>query len=560
MIRPPDALQRCRILLGLRLRLLFRARTAKPVAFVATLFVNVMLLGFAVLMGLGAALGVSRAPETAESLVGNAFGSIFLAQCVLTLVGMAVSEFFDVGRIMHLPVAAKEVFAAMALSGLISIMSPLYAATPLGVAFACDGSLPMLGARVLCVLAVLVLGHLTALALYLVMTTAMSRRRMRDLAVVLGGLIGIGAYIGFRVLDMNYLDAGRGMELLHMRVPAFYAWLPTAGLTDLFWGRFEGYAPLRIGVTLLTGLLALRIGTSRLQLMLDGEAEPPTGATAVQSTDAAASASRFLPVATAASMSLHRRLMWRDPQLRMQWFQQVVFICLPWVFMYLGIEREKSTPSPWFLWLFPAMFALARATFHHGLFGADARGMTMLLLSPAQRTQLIAGRMLAVLSLCIPIDFVLMALLLLVFGAMQGDPALLLPLWPQLAFGIAIFHALAVSVGAYFSVRWPYPLATADRKRMAQSGQGQGCVTTLIKLFCFLPEFVLSGLLTLLALAPLMDLPWVGRLLPAWAALITIPAILAVCAVLAFAGCTLAARMLEAREEEFLQALRVTGD
>ena len=552
---PPSTLQRCKILLGLRLKLMFRARTAKPVALVFTLLVNVAMLGFAGLMVLGTAIGVSRQPELGPSLLANALGSIFIAQCVLTLVGMAVSEFFDIGRIMHLPVAAKEVFAAMVLSGLLSVMSPLYAATPLGVLVAQGGGVLLIGVRVLCVLAALVMGHLVSLAIFFLMSTAMTRRRMRDFAVIMGGLVGIGAYIGFRLVDMNYLNTGRTAELMQLQPPAFYSWLPSAGLADLWQGDFSGLAPLRIAFSLLAAFAAFRFGAARLQQMLDGEMEPPASAVVTHKNSADIP---FLPRVVAASMMLHLRLLWRDPQLRMQWIQQVVFICLPWVFMGLGEQSESS--QPWFVWWFPALFALARASFHHGLFGADGKGLTLLVLTPARRVQLIAGRMLAVLGLSIPIDLALMALLLMLLGVMAGDTFMMMSTWPHVAVGIVIFHTLAVSVGAVFSVRWPHPLATADRKRVLKSGQGQGCVTTLVKLFCFLPEFAVAGLLSAIALAPVTDFPVVGRLLPPWAFAITLPLVLALCALLAVAGCLVAARTFEQREEHFVHALRDSGD
>ncbi|MSR75354.1 MAG: hypothetical protein EXS14_07785 [Planctomycetes bacterium] len=555
MIHAPSALQRCQILLGLRLRLLFRSRSAKPVAFAFTLAVNFVLLLVAALFAVGTAFGVSRNPELGDSLLASAFGSIFIAQCVLTLVGMAVSEFFDVGRIMHLPVAAKEVFAAMLLAGMISVMTPLYAASPLGVMVAQGGGAFVMLGRLLCVFAALALGHLVSLAIFFLMSTAMTRRRMRDFAVVLGSFVGISAYVGFRLLDVNYIEPGRMQELAQMKAPAFFTWLPTAGLLDIWRGEFGGLASLRIGFTLLTGVLAFRFGAARLQRMLDGEAEPPSTAPVMNSESVEVP---FLSPIVGAGFLLHLRLLWRDPQLRMQWLQQVVFICLPWVFM--GVRTDGDEQNPWFVWWLPAMFVLARAGFHHGLFGADGKGLTLLMLSPAPRTQLVAGRMLAVLGMCIPIDLVLAALLLLLLGTLGGDPLCMLYAWPAVALGVVIFHTLAVAVGAVFSTRWPYPIASADRKRAVKAGQGQGCVTTFVKLFCFLPELAVSGLLTALALAPLMDFPWVGRLLPSWSFALTLPAVLAVCALLAVAGCIIGARTLEQREEQFLQALRETGD
>ena len=554
-MNPPGALTRAGLLLRLRLKLMFRAKSAKPASFVFTMLVNMTVLGVAALMAAGMAFLTLKEPSAAENLLPNSFGSIFIAQILMSLVGLSTSEFFDVGRIMHLPVAAAEVFGSMVLSGFISVVTALYIATPFGIACGCGGGVLVIVARVLLILALVAVGHMTALALHFLLATAMTRRRMRDLAMVLGSLLGVAFYVAFRVLDARYFDANRSHELALVPPPAFYAWLPTSGLVDLWNGDFSALALLRICFTFVFAGVMTFIGASRLQRLLSGEVQP-----AQQSVQdlREARAIPFLAQETAASFRLHLALMWRDPQLRMQWFQGIVFVCLPWVF--LAIKEDGDEPGLWAAAMLPALLVLAHAGFHHSFFGADSRGLTQLVLTPARRTRLVFGRMLAVTATCVAVDIVASALLLLGMGLLASDLLRWLPHWPLVAAAVVIFHLVASGVGAMYSTRWPVPLTAGDRRAATRSGQGQGCATQFLKLLLFLPEFALSAIIAAVGLLPVLDLPLVGKLLPTPAMVITYPLALLLAAGVAFAGCQIGARTLATREEEFLQALRPAAE
>ncbi len=552
---PPGALRRAGILLRLRLRLMFRAKSAKRASFIFMGMVNVAVLVMAALLAAGMAFFTFKEPAAAANLVPNSFGSIFLAQVLMSLVGLSSSEFFDVSRIMHLPVAAPEVFGGMVLSGFFSVVMSLYVATPLGIAIGCGGGALLILARVLLILALVSIGHMTALAIHFLLATAMTRRRMRDLAMVLGSLLGVALYVGFRVVDARYLDKGNSHELALLPPPAFYRWLPTQGLVDLWQADFSALALLRIAFSGSFAAAMGFIGASRLQRLLSGEVQP--GAVAALETRAARDIP-FLAGETAASFRLHLALMWRDPQLRMQWFQGIVFVCLPWVF--LSIKDDGDEPGLWAAAMLPALLVLAHAGFHHSFFGADSRGLTQLVLTPARRTRLILGRLLAVVAVCVVVDLLASILLLLGMGVLADDTFRWVPHWPLVAAAVLIFHLVAGGVGAIYSTRWPAPLTAGDRRAAMRSGQGQGCATQVLKLLLFLPEFALSAFIAGFGLLPILEVPYVKDVLPPAAVAITYPIALALACVVAFVGCQVAARTLETREEEFLQALRPASE
>lgn len=494
------ALLRFRLLLGLRFRLTFRSIGRSGGRTAAFVIAMAIMLVWGTMLGLGTYAQARSSPQRAEALAHFVFFSVFTAQVILGVVSLVVSEFFDVSRILHLPVGYREVFAAMALGGIFAPMTILYASPAVGLALGLGGGAAAGAARLLAFLLLLLLGHGLALLLNLVFLTLLSRRKLRDIATIVASLIGVGFYVAFRTMSPGRNGWAR---LLDSDPTAGLRWLPSSWAAELFLGAAPvprlalaggGVLVLLLGIWLL-GARALRAA------FLGQMPSPEAGAVAADE----ARRRDWLPGDVAIILRTARKLYFREPQVKALYLQQTVFMLAPVLFIHLD-RNGDAPPAIVLLFMLPMLLAFSHMVFMQSLFGLDGRGLGLLLLTPVPRWRVLLARGMTLAGFFLLADLVVTALALLVSGLLQGSALALLPLLPKAWFAVAIFDIVMLAFGTVTSVAMPIRLVTQGRRALSgQRSENAGCSSQLLRLLLFFPAVAIGGVLAFVALWPVLD-------------------------------------------------------
>ncbi|MAG58724.1 MAG: hypothetical protein CMJ83_20740 [Planctomycetes bacterium] len=552
--RFPNGFERFRMLMGLRTRLWLRASGQSSRKVITFALGWSVFFAMAIGLGLGAHGIVSRNPGAEESFVHFACFGMFLMQVMLGMVSLAVAEFFDVSRILHLPLGYREVFAAMVVSGLFAPAILLYASPLVGAVCALDDGGPVL-VRVAFIVVLVGMGHATALTINLFLLSMMTRRRLRDIATLLASLIGVTIYFLWR----TSVRGGALEDLIASDPTSHLRWLPTSWIADLFLFRHDAVTlACRGGLLAALLVLLLMLGARLLRATFLGHLPSPE----VSQVGSVARRRDWLPADLAVLVRTARTLCFREPQVRALWLQQTVFLMAPAVFMHLDAGGAGAVSV---VFMTAVLLPMSHAHFAWSLFGLDGKGITLLLLSPTPRWRILFSRCIAFGGLFLISDLVMVFLLFLVIGIIDGSPLGMLHLVPWAFLLTAMADLMLMNVGLVTSVWFPMRIATAGRRAISgQRTENSGCATQLIRMMIIVPSILVGNLFGAVALWPVIsfmvdDPPSILSLDPAWG-FVTIPAAFGAVLALQWGVIMVAGRGLERREPQLLGALVDTGE
>ncbi|MFB1043137.1 transporter [Streptomyces chrestomyceticus] len=481
-----------------------RQSSGRTVAYVASLVVS-LLCAAGVLLGLIALRGVDHA---------SALGVLLAA--VLTLGWAAMPLFFPSGdetldptRLVMLPLRPRPLIVSLLITSLVGI-GPVFT-----LALAA-GSVIMLahtaGAAVVGVLAV-VLVVLVCVALARAVATAnvrlLTSRRGRDLAVLSGLFVAIGAQ-GVNVGAQKLFGSGAGLSALEP-VSDILRWVPPASAVDAVRAASEGaYGRAVLGLALAAVALGLLLWWWQRTLITLMTSPDSSTLQAVEKDSARKQRSsgrglqRLLPESRTGTVILRMmRYAWRDPKSKMSWAMAfAVGLLVPFISAIQGGGSIYTALSA------PALLGMQM----YNQFGQDTSAFWMVastISTPRDAFLELRARGLGLALVGVPF------VTLVVIGA-----AAFLGPWSAFfdvyGLSLALLGAL-VATGAMASALFPYSIPAESNKNVAP---GQGAIAWFSLFGGMLVSAVMAapmiGLLIWLHVADLHSLLWL--LLPVGAA------------------------------------------
>ncbi|MFF3798771.1 transporter [Streptomyces sp. NPDC002134] len=434
-----------------------RQSGGRRAAYVASAVVTLL---FAVLqfVGLVALRGHAHAASLGVSLVAV----LGLGWAVVPLFFPSGDETLDPTRLVMLPLRPRPLVRALLAASLVGI-GPLFTAlTLLGSAIAVAHGAVAYGTAVLGV----VLGLLVCVALARAVAAAnirlLTSRKGRDLAVLSGLVIAIGAQVvNFGAQRLG--TAGLGPLDPVARV---LAWAPPAsaiGAVDAASQGSYGVAAARLGVTAgaLAALVALWARSlNRLMTAPDGStlqaAEPSAEG---RRSGRAPGARRLLPDGrTGAVMERGLRYVWRDPKTKAAWVSSLAIGLIVPVF-----NAVQGTGSIYFACFAAGMLGIQM----YNQFGQDTSAFWMVATTVSSTRDAyveLRARALALLVITLPYATLVTALT----TALLGD-------WARLPEALGLSFALLgamLATGAWTSARFPYSIPQEGYKNVAPGQAG----------------------------------------------------------------------------------------
>ncbi|MFI2434410.1 transporter [Streptomyces sp. NPDC018693] len=419
-------------------------------AALALLFAALQLIGLIALRG----------HAHAASLVVLLAAVLGLGWAVMPLFFPGGDETLDPTRLVMLPLRPRPLVRALLAASLVGI-GPLFTVLLLAgsVAAVAHGAV----AYVVGVVSV-VLGLLVCVALARTMATAnirlLTSRRGRDLAVLSGLLIAVGAQV------VNFGVQRLGSSGLGQLDPAaeVLRWVPPAAAIGAADAASEGsYGVAFLQLLLCGGALATLLwmwARSLTRLMTS-----PDGST-LQATDPRARArrrsrglARLLPTGrTGTVMERSLRYVWRDPKTKAAWVTSLAIGLIVPLFNAL-----QGTGSIYFACFAAGMLGIQM----YNQFGQDTSAFWMVAMtisSPRDAYVELRARALALLTITLPYA----TLVTVLTTALLGD-------WPKLPEVLGLSFALLgamLATGAWTSARFPYSIPQEGHKNVAPGQAG----------------------------------------------------------------------------------------
>ncbi|MEH0577812.1 transporter [Streptomyces sp. B21-108] len=454
-------------LVRLKLSLLrggLRQSAGRRAAYVASAVVTLL---FAALQLI--ALIALRGHDHAVSLVVLLGAVLGLGWAVMPLFFPSGDETLDPTRLVMLPLRPRPLVRALLAASLVGI-GPLFTLLMLvgSVVAVAHGA----AAWAVAVLAV-VLGLLVCVALARAVAAAnirlLSSRKGRDLAVLSGLVIAVGAQV------VNFGAQRLGTSGLGQLDPVadVLRWLPPAsavGAVDSVSEGAYGVAVAQIAVS--AAALALLVGVwartlTRLMTSPDGstlQAAEPTArkrrsAAGLTGLTGPAGPARLLPGGrTGPVMERSLRYIWRDPKTKAAWVTSLAIGLIVPVF-----NAVQGTGSIYFACFAAGMLGIQM----YNQFGQDTSAFWMVALTISSSRDAydeLRARALALLVITLPYA----TLVTVLTTALLGD-------WPKLPEALGLSFALLgamLATGAWTSARFPYSIPQEGHKNVAPGQAG----------------------------------------------------------------------------------------
>ncbi|MEU0965229.1 transporter [Streptomyces sp. NPDC005917] len=420
-------------------------------AVIALLFGALQLLGLVVLRG--------HAHADAVAVLGAAV--LALGWAVMPLFFPSGDETLDPTRLVMLPLRPRPLVRALLAASLVGV-GPLFSLLLLvGCAVSVAHGSAGYGVAVVAVAVALLICVALARAVAAANVRLLSSRKGRDLAVLSGLVIAIGAQlVNFGARSLG--SAGLG-ELAP--VADVVGWLPPASAIGAVHSASEGSygtAAAQLGLSVVA--LVLLIGAwartlTRLMTSPDGSTlQAPDSAGRSRSSDGAG-LGRLLPSGrTGTVMARSLRYVWRDPKTKAAWVTSLAIGLIVPVFNAL-----QGTGSIYFACFAAGMLGIQM----YNQFGQDTSAFWMVAMtisSPRDAYVELRGRALALLVITLPYA----TLVTVLTTAMLGD-------WPRLPEVLGLSFALLgamLATGAWTSARFPYSIPQEGHKNVAPGQTG----------------------------------------------------------------------------------------
>ncbi|TCR21189.1 transporter [Streptomyces sp. BK205] len=417
--------------------------------------VAVLLFSALQLLGLVALRGNAHAESVAVPLVAV----LAVGWAVMPLFFPGGDETLDPTRLVMLPLRPRPLVRALLVASLVGIGPVFTLCVLVGsvVAVAHGGT-----AYVLSVLAV-PLALLVCVALARAVAAAnlrlLSSRKGRDLAVLSGLVVAIGA----QVVNFGAQRLGSG-GLGQLDGPAeVLGWIPPASAIGAVHSASEGsygtaVLQLALSAAALAGLLALwSRHLTRLMTSPDGSTLPSAEGAAKERTSTGLA--RLLPGGrTGTVMERSLRYVWRDPKTKAAWVTSLAIGLIVPVFNAL-----QGTGSIYFSCFAAGMLGVQM----YNQFGQDTSAFWMVALTISSTRDAyveLRARALALLVITLPYA----TLVTVVTTALIGD-------WPKLPEVLGMSFALLgamLATGAWTSARFPYSIPQEGYKNVAPGQSG----------------------------------------------------------------------------------------
>ena len=404
-------------------------------------------------------LVVLRGNEHAEAVVVPLVAVLAVGWAVMPLFFPGGDETLDPTRLVMLPLRPRPLVRALLVASLVGI-GPVFTLCMLvgSVVAVAHGVV----AYVLSVVAVL-LALLVCVALARAVAVAnlrlLSSRKGRDLAVLSGLVIAVGA----QVVNFGAQRLGEG-GLGQLDGPAgVLEWIPPAsaiGAVDSASEGSYGIAVLQLAfsVVALAGLLALwSRHLTRLMTSPDGSTLPSVQGAARERTSTGLA--RLLPGGrTGTVMERSLRYVWRDPKTKAAWVTSLAIGLIVPVF-----NAVQGTGSIYFSCFAAGMLGVQM----YNQFGQDTSAFWMVALTISSTRDAyveLRARALALLVITLPYA----TLVTVVTTALIDD-------WPKLPEVLGMSFALLgamLATGAWTSARFPYSIPQEGHKNVAPGQAG----------------------------------------------------------------------------------------
>ncbi|MGW7426883.1 transporter [Streptomyces sp. NPDC054813] len=420
-------------------------------AVLALLFGAVQLLGLIMLRG--------HAHADAVAVPGAAV--LALGWAVMPLFFPSGDETLDPTRLVMLPLRPRPLVRALLAASLVGI-GPLFSLLLLvGCAAAVAHGAAGYGVAVVAVALALLVCVALARAVAAANVRLLSSRKGRDLAVLSGLVIAIGAQlVNFGARSLG--SAGLG-ELAP--VADVVRWLPPASAIGAVHSASEGaYGTAAAQLGLSVAALALLVGAwartlTRLMTAPDGSTlQAPGSAVRSRSSDGAGLGHLLPSGRTGTVMARSLRYVWRDPKTKAAWVTSLAIGLIVPVFNAL-----QGTGSIYFACFAAGMLGIQM----YNQFGQDTSAFWMVAMtisSPRDAYVELRGRALALLVITLPYA----TLVTVLTTAMLGD-------WPRLPEVLGLSFALLgamLATGAWTSARFPYSIPQEGHKNVAAGQAG----------------------------------------------------------------------------------------
>ncbi|WP_413101768.1 transporter [Streptomyces sp. Inha503] len=440
------------VFVSLKLALLrngLRQSSGRRAAYITSL---VMAMLFAVLQLLG--LVLLRGTNHVDALVTLLTAVLALGWAVMPLFFPGGDETLDPTRLVMLPLRPRSLITALLVSSLIGI-GPLFtltlvAGSAIAVAHGAAAAVAGVVAVVLTVLVCVALARAVATA----NTRLLTSRRGRDMAVLSGLFVAIGAQ--FVNLGAQQLGGENGLSVLEP-ASAVLRWVPPAAAVDAVQGVSDGaYGVAAAQFALTVAALALLMWWWRgtlTHLMTTPDASTIQAAAprerrssgAADTPDASGPFARLLPSGRTGTVLLRTlRYAVRDPKTKSAWVTSLgVGLLLPFI-----TAAQGNGSIYWACWASGMLGMLM-----YNQFGQDTSAFWMVaqtISSPRDAYLELRGRALALLLVAVPY----------VAAAVLGCAAVLKN-WPAAPEALGIALALLGSMlatGALTSVLAPYSI------------------------------------------------------------------------------------------------------
>jgi ABC-2 type transport system permease protein len=446
------------VVVRLKLSLLrngLRQSGGRRAAYVAS---AVVVLVFAASQFLG--LVMLRGHAHTESLVVLLVAVLALGWAVMPLFFPSGDETLDPTRLVMLPLRPRPLVRALLVASLVGI-GPLFTLSLLAgsvIALARGAAAYVVGvvAVVLALLVCVALARAVAAANIRLLTS----RKGRDLAVLSGLVIAVGAQV------VNFGAQQLGSSGLDRLDPAAQVlrWVPPAsaiGAVDSVSTGSYGVAALQLALT-AGALVALIVvwarHLTRLMTSPDGSTLQAATDTAVRERTSTGLA-RLLPAGrTGTVMERSLRYVWRDPKTKAAWVTSLAIGLIVPLF-----NAVQGTGSIYFACFAAGMLGIQM----YNQFGQDTSAFWMVAMtisSPRDAYVELRGRALALLVITLPYA----TLVTVLTTALLGD-------WPRLpevlGLSLALLGAM-LATGAWTSARFPYSIPQEGHKNVAPGQAG----------------------------------------------------------------------------------------
>ncbi|KUN07533.1 transporter [Streptomyces yokosukanensis] len=431
-----------------------RQSGGRRAAFVVSAVVTVL---FALLMLLG--MLALRGHAHADAVVVPGTAVLALGWAVLPLFFPTGDETLDPTRLVMLPLRPRPLVRALLVASLVGT-GPLFtllvlAGCAVAVAHGAAGYAVAVLAVALALLVCVALARAVATANVRLLTS----RRGRDLAVLSGLVIAVGAQlVNFGARQLGSAGLGRLQP-----VADTLGWVPPASAVAAVRSASEGAygtAAAQLVVT-AAGLAALVAVWARslTRLMTAPDGSTLQAADAGAQDRASGGLGRLLPGGrTGTVMDRSLRYVWRDPKTKAAWVTSLAIGLIVPVF-----NAAQGTGSVYFACFAAGMLGIQM----YNQFGQDTSAFWMVattISSPRDAYTELRGRALALLLITLPYTALVTVATAAVLGAWSRLPEVL-------GLSFALLGAM-LATGAWTSARFPYSIPQEGHKNVAPGQAG----------------------------------------------------------------------------------------